>query len=422
MQPVTDAADSARAIRLRDRLADELVAEGLIESKEVEAAFRTVPRHLFAPGATLEDAYAPDGVVAKQRDEQGVTISSVSAPQIQALMLEQAALGPGMKVLEIGSGGYNAALMAELVGQDGEVTTIDIDTEVTDRASRCLDEAGYSRVNVVLADGEHGCAEGAPFDRIVVTAEAWDIPPAWMDQLTERGTITVPLRMRGLTRSIMLGREDGHLASRSIKVCGFVPMRGAGEHRERVLCLRADQIGLRFDDGWPAYPRLLGGVLDTPRVDAWSGVTIGRQEPFDTLQLWLATALDGFCLLTVNRDLDSDPLSPVNRIASPAVAEGGSFAYLASRRLDGATVEFGASAFGPDASVLAEAMTEQVRVWDRAYRGGPGPVIAAYPAGTPDDRLPGGLVIDKRHVRVTVSWQGRACSPWAREPNTTPPS
>ena len=401
---MTQATDSAHAGQLRDRLADELLADGTIESKEVEAAFRAVPRHLFAPGATLEEAYAPDQVVAKRQDKHDVTISSVSAPQIQALMLEQAALGPGMKVLEIGSGGYNAALMAELVGPDGEVTTIDIDPEVTDRASRCLDGAGYSRVNVVLADGEHGCAEGAPFDRIVVTAEAWDIPPAWMHQLTERGTITVPLRMRGLTRSITFGRENGHLASRSVKVCGFVPMRGAGEHRERLLWLRGEQIGLRFDDGWPANPGLLAGVLDAPQVDAWSGVTIGRQEPFDTLQLWLLTALDGFCLLTVNGGLDSDPLSPVNRIASPTVAEGASFAFLASRKLDEATVEFGASAFGPGASVLAEAMTEQVRVWDRAHRGGPGPVIATYPAGTPDDRLPDGLVIDKRHVRVTVSW------------------
>lgn len=404
MHLVINAAESAHAGRLRNRLADELVADGLIESTEVEAAFRVVPRHLFAPGATLEEAYAADGVVAKRRDRHGVTISSVSAPQIQALMLEQAALGPGMKVLEIGSGGYNAALMAELAGPGGEVTTIDIDPEVTGRARRCLDEAGYSRVSVVLADGERGCAEHAPFDRIVVTAEAWDIPPAWVGQLTEGGTITVPLRMRGLTRSITFKRENGHLASRSVKVCGFVPMRGAGEHRERVLWLRGKKAGLRFDDGWPADPGLLDGVLGAPRVDAWSGVTAGRQEPFDTLQLWLATVLDGFCLLTVDRDLDSGLLLPVNRIASPAVAEGASFAYLASRTLDEATVEFGAGAFGPGASTLAQAMAEQVRVWDRAYRDGPAPVIAAYPAGAPDERLPDGLVIDKRHVRVTVSW------------------
>ncbi|WP_405144075.1 hypothetical protein OG589_40670 [Sphaerisporangium sp. NBC_01403] len=74
-------ADSTRADELRGMLADELVTEGLIVSKEVETAFRTVPRHLFAPEAALEEAYARDIVVAK-RDEHGITISSISAPQI----------------------------------------------------------------------------------------------------------------------------------------------------------------------------------------------------------------------------------------------------------------------------------------------------------------------------------------------------
>jgi len=400
---VIEVADSARAGQLRDGLADALVADGTITSEEVEAAFRTVPRHLFAPGAALEEAYAQDRVVTK-RDENGVTISSVTAPQIQALMLEQAGLGPGMRVLEIGSGGYNAALMAELAGQSGEVTTIDIDPDVTGRARRCLGEAGYSQVNVVRADGEQGCPQHAPFDRIVVTAGAWDMPRAWADQLAEGGTITVPLRMRGLTRSVTFARAGGHLVARSAKVCGFVTMQGAGEHRERLLLLRGKEIGLRFDDGWPSDPSLLSGAFDTPQARAWSGVTVGRMEPFDTLQLWLATALEGFCLLAVDRDLDSGLVSPANRIASPAVVDGATFAYLASRRAGEATVEFGAGAFGPDSAALAEAMAGQVRVWDRAYRGGPGPRIAAYPAHTPDEQLPDGLVIDKRHSRVTVSW------------------
>jgi len=400
---VIDVADSARAGQLRDGLADALVADGTIASKEVEAAFRTVPRHLFVPGAALEEAYAQDRVVTK-RDERGITISSVTAPQIQALMLEQARLGPGMRVLEIGSGGYNAALMAELAGPSGEVTTVDIDPEVTGRARRCLGEAGYSQVNVVLADGEQGCPQYAPFDRIVVTAGAWDIPPAWADQLAGAGIITVPLRMRGLTRSVSFACGAGHLVARSAKVCGFVAMQGAGEHDERLLLLRGKEIGLRFDDGWPSGPGLLSGVLDAPPTRAWSGVTVGRMEPFDTLQLWLATTLEGFCLLAVDRDLDSGLVSPANRIASPAVVDGASFAYLATRRVNDATVEFGAEAFGPGGPALAEAMAGQVRVWDRAYRSGSGPRIAAYPADTPDEQLPDGLVIDKRHSRVTVSW------------------
>ena len=397
-------AESAHADELRARLADALVADNTIVSTEVEAAFRTVPRHLFAPGSTLEQAYDIDGVVAKKRNEHGVTVSSVSAPRIQALMLEQAQLRPGMRVLEIGSGGYNAALMAQIVGPAGAVTTIDIDPDVTARASRCLALAGYSQVNVELTDGEDGHAPDGPYDRILVTVGAWDIPPAWLGQLADGGTITVPLRMRGLTRSVTLARDSGHLVAQSARVCGFVAMRGAGEHPERLLLLRGDEIGLRFDDGPPADPEPLNGALDTARAQAWTGVTVGRMEPFDSLYLWLATALDGFCLLSVDPALDTGLVEPQYRRACPAAVEGGNVAYLALRHQDENASEFGAHGYGPDGAGLAEAIAEQIRVWDRDHRDGLEPRLAVYPAGTPDDQMPAGRVIDKRHSRVCISW------------------
>jgi len=124
----------------------------------------------------------------------GVSISSVSAPWLQAMMLEQAQIRPGMRVLEVGSGGYNAALIAELVGACGEVTTVDIDSDVVDRARQCLAAAGYRQVNIVLADAEGGVPDHAPCDRVIVTAETWDIPPAWPGQLAEGGRLVVPLR------------------------------------------------------------------------------------------------------------------------------------------------------------------------------------------------------------------------------------
>src|SRR5262249_49145045 len=151
----------------------------------------------------------------------GVTISSVSAPWLQALMLEQAEIAPGMRCLEIGSGGYNAALMAELAGPTGEVTTVDIDPDVTERARRCLASAGYERVNVVLADAEHGVADHAPYDRIIVTVGVWDVPPAWARQLTGQGRIIVPLRMRGLGRSVAFVGEGDHLVSLGHEMAGF---------------------------------------------------------------------------------------------------------------------------------------------------------------------------------------------------------
>src|SRR5262249_23692318 len=152
------------------------------------------------------------------------------------------------RVLEVGSGGYNAALLAELVGPSGQVTTIDIDPDITERARSLLDAAGYPRVNVVLADAEGGVPEHAPYDRILVTAGAWDIPQAWVDQLAGDGRLVVPLQVRGLSRTLSFERADGGLVSRSSRLFGFVPMQGAGEHQGRLLVMRGGEITLRFDD------------------------------------------------------------------------------------------------------------------------------------------------------------------------------
>jgi len=102
-------------------------------------------------------------------------LSVMSALHLQAVMLEQAGIEPGMRVLEVGSGGYNAALVQEITGGSGQVTTVDIDPDITDRAGACLAVAGYGGVNVVLADAEGGVPDWAPYDRIIVTAGAWDM-------------------------------------------------------------------------------------------------------------------------------------------------------------------------------------------------------------------------------------------------------
>jgi protein-L-isoaspartate(D-aspartate) O-methyltransferase len=380
----------------------ELRELDVVSSDHVVNALRAVPRHLFAPEAPLAEAYAARTAVITKRDEHGVAVSSVSAPEIQAFMLEQADVRPGMNVLEIGSGGYNAALIAEVVGATGSVTTVDIDPEVTGRASALLTATGYSQVNVVLADAEQGVPDHGPYDRIIVTVGAWDIPPAWIDQLSDDGRIVVPLRMRGLTRSIAFDRVEDHLISRSAMVCGFVKVQGAGAHEELLLLLRGTDVGLRFDDSGPVDPHELDGVLGTARADVWAGVTVGRMESFETLQFWLATSLPGFCLLAVDADHADGLVEPGNRWFNLATVWGDSFAYLVSRPTqDGA--ELGAHAFGPHASATAEALAEQVQAWDRDQRNESGPTFAVWPKGTPDEQLDG-LVIDKRHSRITISW------------------
>ncbi len=127
---------------LRLAMAEEIRRLDGLRSDQVAEAFLSVPRHLFAPGVALERVYSATTAVWPKHDDTGRMTSTVSAPHIQAVQLEQADVRPGMRVLEIGSGGYNAALLATLVGPDGEVTSVDIDAEIIDRARGCLDAAG----------------------------------------------------------------------------------------------------------------------------------------------------------------------------------------------------------------------------------------------------------------------------------------
>lgn len=379
-----------------------------IRSDQVADAFRAVPRHLFAPGEPLESVYAADSALVTKRDQHGGAVSTVSSAHIQATMLEQAQLGAGMRVLEIGSGGYNAALIAELVGVTGQVTTVDIDPGVVDRARDCLAAAGYGKVNVVVADAEGGVPEYAPYDRIIVTAGAWDIPLAWCGQLAKGGRVVVPLRMRGLTRSVAFERDGDRLVSQVYHLCGFVPVQGIGAHTERLVALDGDDVVLRVDGQQPVDADRLRDALFAPRVERWSGVEVGGFEPIDELDLWLATVVDDFGLLIAKKDaIDSGLVAASARVGAKTIMAGGTFAYRGPARpadLDRARFEFGVYAHGPEAEALAEEYVELLRTWDRDHRGGPGARIEVYPAATPDADLPPGRVIDKRHTRVVISW------------------
>ncbi|WP_432004611.1 methyltransferase, FxLD system [Streptomyces parvus] len=398
------------ATRLRNKVVDELRAGGDISSPEIEAVMRKVPRHAFIPDTPLDKAYDTYAAVITKTDEHGVQLSSVSAPQIQATMLEQAQVKPGMRVLEIGSGGLNAAYLAELVGEHGEVVTVDIDPVVTERAHRLLDEHGYHRVRVLTADAAEPIPELGEVDVVMVTAGAWDIAPAWTPQLKQGGRLVVPLRMRGLTRSVAFtqipGEHGPYLESVSALICGFVPMQGSTAHREELLLLNGTpEIGLKFDDGLPADPHRLDNAVTFPRHELWTGVVIGLSELIDTLQMAMAISLPGFCTMAVDEDLDTGLVAPVNKRFALAAVEDDTFAYLVTRRTeDKKHIEYGVHALGPNAKQFADQVADVLRDWEASRRGGPSPVIRVYPANTSDDQIPADRVIDKVHSRVSLSW------------------
>ena len=215
------AADRARA-----RLVDGLRDSGRLCSAAVEEAFRTVPRHLFLPGVPLARAYADEAVAVQAVD--GVTTSSASQPSMMAIMLAQLDLRPGHRVLEIGAGtGYNAALMARIVGPQGHVVAVDIDEELVDGAARHLAAAGVADVELVCGDGALGHAPGAPYDRIILTVGSGDVRPEWIAQLAPGGRLLLPLALRGTQLSVALDLgADGALRSASVHRCCVRPAAG----------------------------------------------------------------------------------------------------------------------------------------------------------------------------------------------------
>src|SRR5437660_5636914 len=179
------------ASTMHQTLIDKLKRDGTIFTPSVEAAFRALPRHLFLPGVPLGEVYRDQAIATKTLN--GLFVSSSSQPTIMAIMLELLELKPGQRVLEIGAGtGYNAALMAHIVGEAGQVVTIDIDEDIVQSARKYRAMAGFDKVLVVCGDGGLGYSSAATYDRIILTVQAWDITPSWWEQLKPHGRLLLP--------------------------------------------------------------------------------------------------------------------------------------------------------------------------------------------------------------------------------------
>ena len=229
-----------------DRYVDELMAAGAFESAAVERAFRTVERHRLLetfyyrdagrfvtlthdPGRPRRDRLAliyADTVLVTRRIGE-VPASSTSQASLVGRMLELLDLGEGMKILEVGAGtGYNAALMAEIVGDQRLVVTVDVLEDVVEQTRRLLAGAGYPRIRVLLRDGFEGVSEHAPFDRIVATVGCSDLSPRWAEQLADDGVMLVPLEQTTGHPLMLIRKDGGTLRGRMVLRTGFIRVSG----------------------------------------------------------------------------------------------------------------------------------------------------------------------------------------------------
>jgi protein-L-isoaspartate(D-aspartate) O-methyltransferase len=226
------------ARHLHGQMVDLLVQQKHIRSPSIERAFRSVPRHRLLPDKNPVEVYQDTAIPIKQagaadRLPQGRPLSSSTMPSLLAGVLEAAALRPGMRVLQIGTGpGYLAALAAHLVGESGLVVTVEIDEEVSRSAGERLAAAGWPHVRCVAADGVFGHPAGAPYDRILVTASCAEVPPAWVEQLAEEGLLILPFSLTqraSMYPMVAFRRSEGGLAGRvasNLVGVGFIPLYG----------------------------------------------------------------------------------------------------------------------------------------------------------------------------------------------------
>ena len=199
----------------RNRMVESQLRQRGVHDERVLEAMSRVPRHQFVPERYRAQAY----------EDHPIPIGfgqTISQPYIVALMLEALSLQPTDRVLEVGTGsGYQTALLAELAAQ---VYSIERHAPLAENAASNLRSLGYSKVAVLVGDGSKGLPEQAPFDAIIVSAAAPQLPAALFHQLAEGGRMIVPVGPPEAQELQLIRKRDGRPAVSHLEGCRFVPL------------------------------------------------------------------------------------------------------------------------------------------------------------------------------------------------------
>jgi protein-L-isoaspartate(D-aspartate) O-methyltransferase len=202
----------------------ELETEG-IKDKKVLEAMEKIPREEFVLEQFHNEAYANVPLPIGQDQ-------TISQPYTVAFMLEALELKEGNKVLEIGTGsGYNACLIAEIVGKKGKVYTIEIIPELVELAKKNIKKAGMKNIEVIGGDGSRGYEKAKPYDRIIITAGAPKIPEPLTKQLKQGGILVGPVGSMYEQNMIKIIKKRKELIKKDLGLFIFVPLKGKYGHK-----------------------------------------------------------------------------------------------------------------------------------------------------------------------------------------------
>lgn len=209
---------------LRKKMVEEQLIPRGIKDKKVLEAFQKVPRHNFVPKRYLDSAYEDFPLSIGE----GQTISQ---PYMVALMTECLGLSGGETILEIGAGsGYQAAILAELASR---VYTVERVVSLAEGARTCLKNLDYKNIQIEIGDGTRGWPEFAPYEGIVVTAAAPDIPKPLIEQLRIKGKFVIPIGGSFNQMLTVITKHKDRIETKQICGCVFVPLLGKYGWKEK---------------------------------------------------------------------------------------------------------------------------------------------------------------------------------------------
>lgn len=209
---------------LRKKMVEEQLIPRGIKDKKVLEAFQKVPRHNFVPKRYLDSAYGDFPLSIGE----GQTISQ---PYMVALMTECLGLSGEETILEIGAGsGYQAAILAELASR---VYTVERVVSLAEGARTCLKNLNYKNIQIEIGDGTRGWPEFAPYEGIVVTAAAPDIPKPLIEQLRIKGKLVIPIGGSFNQMLTVITKHKDGIETKQICGCVFVPLLGKYGWKEK---------------------------------------------------------------------------------------------------------------------------------------------------------------------------------------------
>ena len=209
--------ESIKYERQREEMVRTQIEARGIKAPKVLAAFRRVPRHLFVSEALRDQAYGDYPLPIGEQQ-------TISQPYIVAEMTQALDLGEDDRVLEIGTGsGYQAAILAQIVYR---VYTVERKRSLYLQARNLFDKLHYHNIVMKYADGTKGWRDESPFDGIIVTAGAPQIPDVLIDQMGEGGRLVVPVGNQHTQELIKIFRDDQNIRQINLGGCRFVKLVG----------------------------------------------------------------------------------------------------------------------------------------------------------------------------------------------------